>query len=375
MLLLLRFGPTWIRQNLDSECYSCVREWLGLPPSACLREVLSMSRSMCGFGIPSIEEISEKLKVKRRFRLKNSSNPEFQQIWHDTTNLNANADRIVGGNETIYGATRDLESSFKASAENHFFSLEVQGASTKAITENICRNNISIWNQVMDNLPQALFRFVRKALLQVLPTNSNLAEWKSSTSSSCGLCGGAKQTNKHVLSNCSASLERFKIRHNNMLLAIANWIHGVKSQSSTLCVDIDSNIFQPIDKVFQYTIRPDLVLFDASTVAILELTICHESNLLKSRSFKMNKYTNYKQHLNPKFEKHLVNLYTVEISVLGFISDLTDFCNFANLPAFPPQIKISIINSVIRNSFNIYCRRNSKEQWSNSHPFVDTVTS
>ena len=163
-------------------------------------------------------------------------------------------------------------------------------------------------------------------------------------------------------SNCSASLERFKIRHNNTLLAIANWIHGVKSQSSTLCVDIDSNIFQPIDKVFQHTIRPDLVLYDASRVAILELTICHESNLLKSRSFKINKYTNYKQHLNPKFVKHLVNLYTVEISVLGFISDLTDFCKFANLPAFPPQIKINIINSVIRNSFNIFCRRNSKEQ-------------
>ena len=63
------FGATWIRQNLDSVCCSCVREWLGLPPSACLREVLSMTRSMCGFGIPSIEEISEKLKVKRRFRL------------------------------------------------------------------------------------------------------------------------------------------------------------------------------------------------------------------------------------------------------------------------------------------------------------------
>ena len=50
--------------------------------------------------------------------------------------------------------------------------------------------------------------------------------------------------------------------------------------------------------------------------------------------FQMNKYTNYKQHLNPKFEKHLVNLYTVEISVFGFISDLTDFCKFRKSACF-----------------------------------------
>ena len=64
------FGATWIRQNMDSECCSHVRDWLGLPPSACLKEVLTISKSKCGFGIPSIEETSEKLKIKGRFRLK-----------------------------------------------------------------------------------------------------------------------------------------------------------------------------------------------------------------------------------------------------------------------------------------------------------------
>ena len=89
------FGATWIRQNMDSECCSHVRDWLGLPPSACLKEVLTISKSKCGFGIPSIEETSEKLKIKGRFRLKNNSNKEFHQIWQDTSNLNANLDRIV----------------------------------------------------------------------------------------------------------------------------------------------------------------------------------------------------------------------------------------------------------------------------------------
>ena len=168
-------------------------------------------------------------------------------------------------NETIREATTALSTTFTAAAEDHFFALEVQGTSTKIISENICRSNITVWNKVMDSLPQILFRFARKALLQVLPTNSNLARWNISTNSGCSLCGSSKQTNKHVLANCPAALERFKIRHNNILLSLANWIQGVKSRGSSLCVDVESEIFQPIGIVFKDSIRPDIVLFDAST--------------------------------------------------------------------------------------------------------------
>ena len=63
------FGATWIRQNLDSECYSHVRSWLGLPISACLKETLAISKLKCGFAMPSIEHISEKLRLKKRYRL------------------------------------------------------------------------------------------------------------------------------------------------------------------------------------------------------------------------------------------------------------------------------------------------------------------
>ena len=111
-------------------------------------------------------------------------------------------------------------------------------------------------------------------MLQVLPTNSNLAKWNQTTSSVCSLCSAPNQTNKHVLSNCSAALDRYTIRHNNILLLLAQWIQGTKPSDSTLCVDIDgATAFQPIEQVFLSVIRPDLVLFDASRVAVLELTI------------------------------------------------------------------------------------------------------
>ena len=259
-------------------------------------------------------------------------------------------------------AAAELHRTNLVAAENHLFSLEVQGASTQLISENISKSNILIWNKVLDNLPQALFRFTRKAMQQVLPTNSNLAMWNQTTSSGCGLCGAPNQTNKHVLSNCSAALDRYTIRHHNILLLLAQWIQGMKSNDSTLCVDVDGETsFQPIDQVFQSEIRPDLVLFDASKVAVLELTICHESNILKSRSYKVNKYSEIKSHLNPKFLSHNIQ-YTAEISVLGFISNLSDFCNFTKLSNLPNQIKANIIKTVITNSFNIYCRRNTKDQ-------------
>ena len=336
-----------------------------LPPSACLKEVLSLSKKKCGFGIPSFEEISEKLKLKKRFRLKNNIQPEFQQIWLDTTHLNANLDRMIEEGDPLNanGAANQYHRLTMAAAENHFFSLEVQGASTQLISENISKANILLWSAVLNSLPQTLFRFTRKAMLQVLPTNSNLAKWNHSIDSACGLCSAPKQTNKHVLSNCSAALDRFKTRHNNILLLLANWIRDSISVDSGLCVDVDgSPVFQTIDRVFQSTIRPDLVIFDAVKVAVLELTICHESNILKSKSYKINKYSDYKLYLNSEFRNHKFELFTLEISVLGFISDLSDFCCFTKLPNLPKHIKSNIINTVITNSFNIYCRRNSKAQ-------------
>ena len=83
-------------------------------------------------------------------------------------------------------------------------------------------------------------------------------------------------------------------------------------------MDVDgSTVFQAIDNDFQSTIRPDLVIFDASKVAVLELTICHESNILKSRSYKINKYSDCKLYLNSEFRNHKIELFTLEVSVLA----------------------------------------------------------
>ena len=260
-------------------------------------------------------------------------------------------------------STTEFHRSTTMAAENQRFSL-VHGTSAQTVSDNICKNNILIWNEVLVGLPPELFQFTWKAMLQVLPTNYNLAKWNHNMiSSMCSLCGVRNQNNKHVLSNCEAALDRYKIRHDAILFLLANWFERVKSSCSTLCVDLDgSTTFQSIGTVFQSEKRPDLVLFDELKGAVLELTICHESRILKSKSYKMQKYSDINSYLNPQFYNHNIKLFSVEISVLGFISDLTEFCHFTNIPDLPNHIKINIINSVISNSYNIYCLKNSKEQ-------------
>ena len=73
----------------------------------------------------------------------------------------------------------------------------------------------------------------------------------------------------------------------------------------------------------------------------------------------MNKYKDINLHLQPKYKKHRLQVFTIEISVLGFISNLNDFCTFFKIPNMPISIETEIIKTVIVNSYNIYCKRNS----------------
>ena len=82
-------------------------------------------------------------------------------------------------------------------------------------------------------------------------------------------------------------------------------------------------LFGPIGEVLVQTcVRPDLILYDGGdNIFVLELSVCHESKLQKTRLYKQNKYVNISQ----KFSIFAVKLYTIEVSVLGFQSDLSEF--------------------------------------------------
>ena len=255
-------------------------------------------------------------------------------------------------------AKKSLKSSLILQAESHLHSLVLQGQAIQVIVDCIPKSGIEQWSRVVEALPDFLFRFVKKALQQQLPTASNLARWKRIPSPDCMLCKKSiHQTDKHLLSNCESLLECYSERHNKILERIARWIDSNKSPDQCLAVDLPFSTFLHTDSVFKQTIRPDIVLYDKSSISVLELTVCHETNLLKSREFKLNKYKDANNHLQGCFSSTPVQIFTAEISVLGIASDLKPFCDSTNLPKIPLNTIAQLSKDAITCSFEIYKKR------------------
>ena len=129
---------------------------------------------------------------------------------------------------------------------------------------------------------------------------------------------------------------------------------GEEKRHLIICRRILRSVFENWQCLWARVPPPDVVLVKKSRVFVLELTVCHESNLLKSKLYKLNKYENIKQHLKPEHSHSTVELFTLEISVLGFVSDLSEFCKSLKLPKLPKYVHDSLIRSAIYSSHNIY---------------------
>jgi len=127
-----------------------------------------------------------------------------------------------------------------------------------------------------------LHNFCTKAMLQVLPTASNLVRWKRITDPSCPLCASnIPQTNKHVLSNCGSAraLNRYTIRHNDVLKLIVFWLRSVLSNNKTAYADLNDATLRslPVCDLF-VGCRPDIAVVSDKYIHTWKLTECNASN-------------------------------------------------------------------------------------------------
>jgi hypothetical protein len=106
--------------------------------------------------------------------------------------------------------------------------------------------------------------------------------------------------------------------------------------------------------------RPRCVftLRSGSRVGILELTVCHESNLVASRNYKLIKYSNIAQYRSQKIKHIPVTLATWETTTLGFTLLEPKFLSDWGLPKLDKIIYNSLTKSVIGSSFDINALRN-----------------
>src|SRR5437867_8764766 len=257
----------------------------------------------------------------------------------------------------MFQASSILRESQAKESVSHFLGLKSQGVMSKTVSVSGLPKNIHLWKQVMDSLPDHIHNVARKAMTNQLPTLHNLKLWNCSPTNCCPRCG-ADQTNKHVLSNCSSSdaLAQYTSRHNTILEIIAKWIVPKLKDNHTLYCDLRVPGARQVCDLFKGP-RPDLAIVSPSTIVIGELTVCHETNLQKSRDYKLNKYSNLDAAKVREFKSRRVLVNTIEVSTLGFVVAEPNFFKFGEIPSFDVSLIKDLCKSAILSSRGIYCNR------------------
>ena len=248
---------------------------------------------------------------------------------------------------------RILNQQFVGSTWEAFTKLNKQNLIIAFLLDNCKPACISAWNKVADVLPKNIFSFLRRAVILALPTNANLKTWNMIPSEFCPLCKRTVHTQHHILNHCKAAADQQ--RHNSVLNTIMYQLSQILTETMKLYVDIPG--FKNTDDLFESGHRPDLVLETNETITVLELTICFETNLHKSREYKINKYKNLGQHIRNKRKK--LEVIFVEFSSLGFYSeDIKDFRNLLKLYKLDHnRILEKCSETCIRSSYYIFNRR------------------
>ena len=350
---------SWLTSNLDNLIVNSVNSWLALPVSACTRVILELPKHKGGHDVQLPSSTAEKLRLTTRIALKNSSDQDITAIWNSTSSKNVNLDFIANNNNSKEEACRALKLAHQSKISKRLSSFKIQGRILSAIESFDDRAKLK-WSSIVNFLPEHLYRFVRKALLQQLATASNLHRWGKTQSPKCRLCG-AIQTNKHVLSNCSSPsmLEKYKKRHDAILDILIKGLDPLLDKNSAIYADLPLSSARQISELF-ISLRPDIAIQKTSTIDILELTVCHETNAVSSRTFKQTKYKNIEYDLYEKFKNHHVNVFTIEVTTLGFISDFRLFQNRNLKNNLSDQILSEMSKTAISESYALYCERNSE---------------
>src|SRR5688572_14305895 len=108
------------------------------------------------------------------------------------------------------------------------------------------------------------------------------------------------------------TLNRYTSRHNSILKLLIDWISPKLEPNSEFYCDL------PIPGVRQVTdlftnVRPDLVINNKTTLNVLELTVCHETNFSSFRNYRLNKYKNIHEFRADCIKNLPVNIYTCEV--------------------------------------------------------------
>ena len=170
---------------------------------------------------------------------------------------------------------------------NHSTGLVVQG-------QTVCNfkgKDADTWASVVFSLLKKIFKFALNSSTDTLPYNKNLCLGKKLKSPSCPLCGQV-QTLLHILNHCPVAPEkrRYNERHDSVLSRIHSFLADHLPQGMKILADLPGTVYTFPPSIALTNEKPDIVLWNSSTVHLVELTVPFESGLEEASSRKQAKY-------------------------------------------------------------------------------------
>ena len=124
--------------------------------------------------------------------------------------------------------------------------------------------------------------------------------------------------------SCPTALHRYTVRHNAVLSLLIDWLRSNISGQQRLYADLVEVNVLPVCDLFQ-SYRPDIAVACADFICVLELTVCHETNMIHSHDYKKNKYKDIGRSGSTLAGNRKIVPHFIEISSLAFIVDISDF--------------------------------------------------
>ena len=134
--------------------------------------------------------------------------------------------------------------------------------------------------------------------------------------SDCGLCNTNKQTQLHILNNCSEAVRngRYTSRHGSILFTICHYLPALENIGFELFADL---VGCKNPEILFNGPRSDIVVKNGNKLTVIELSCCYQTDFLKTLSYKIERYSKL-QDLYVDNNFRVTKLY-VEVSSLGVL--------------------------------------------------------
>ncbi|XP_028416671.1 uncharacterized protein T26G10.4-like [Dendronephthya gigantea] len=181
-------------------------------------------------------------------------------------------------------ASQFLHRLIQQRAANTLMSLRDQGKVAQSLATDLYANG-STWTHTGVNMRFKDWRFIHKARLNLLPTNSVKARW-CNTSPTCRHCVETEAL-PHILCHCRPEMVSIRARHNKIVHRISHAIRFGQVTTDHAIASAKSRL------------RPDIIVEEDNQVLIIDVTCPFDNGptaLEEAAAAKINKYEVLKEH-------------------------------------------------------------------------------